>query len=324
MRIPGLRTARLGARWLRSRLARKAVILGYHRIADTPWDPFGLSVSPLHFAEHLEAIRDHGNPISMQDFVEGIEAGDLPQRAIVVTFDDGYVDNLTLARPLLDRQRVPATIFVISGLLGRECWWDELARRFAPSSPLPRSISIEGSENESRCRLPQSGDPQDRLQALHEVHRVLMSRPQEAVNTALEQIRETAPPDSGREPLHRCVNGEELRELASDALIEIGAHTHTHRPLSTLSEGQQRSEITRGKTMLEQLLKKPVQSFSYPHGSRSQSLSGLVRAAGFRCACASHPDVVLRQADLYNLPRLWVSNCNGSAFSRWLRFWIGS
>src|SRR5215470_1304023 len=104
------------------------LILLYHRVAVVPVDPWGLAVSPQHFAEHLDVLRRTRHPMPLATFVSRFVAGTLPRNAIAVTFDDGYADNLLAAKPCLDAADVSATVFLTTGLLGRAaCWWDELA-----------------------------------------------------------------------------------------------------------------------------------------------------------------------------------------------------
>ncbi len=103
-------------------------ILLYHRVTEVPSDPWALSVTPDHFAGHLEILREYTRPISLQQLSQGLREGNLPDCSVVVTFDDGYADNLLNAKPLLERYDVPATVFLATGLVEhwREPWWDEL------------------------------------------------------------------------------------------------------------------------------------------------------------------------------------------------------
>src|SRR5262245_38516522 len=115
-------------KWFRNE--PKPAILMYHRVADLPYDPWGLAVSPRRFAAQIAFLKAERQPLPMDTFVEKLEDGTLSPHAVAVTFDDGYLDNLTHAKPVLDQADVPATVFLATGQLGqnREFWWDELAR----------------------------------------------------------------------------------------------------------------------------------------------------------------------------------------------------
>src|SRR6266478_1141859 len=64
------------------RLGPRALILVYHRVADTGVDPWQLSVSPRHFAEHLAILRKHCNPIGLKQLVETQQRGRIPDRSM--------------------------------------------------------------------------------------------------------------------------------------------------------------------------------------------------------------------------------------------------
>jgi hypothetical protein len=74
--------------------------------------------------------------------------------------------------------------------------------------------------------------------------------------------------------------------------------------------------------MLEEITGEAVTGLSYPHGSTDRHTRTLVHDAALAFACGSSPHVFLPGADLYNLPRLWVANMDGTAFRKWLRWWL--
>src|SRR5215217_830545 len=137
------------ARRYRNRLGQREVILLYHRITELPLDPWLISVSPCHFAEHLEILQQYNRPVRLQQVSEALRQKELPDRSVVITFDDGYADNLYNAKPALERYNVPATFFLTTGYIGhkREFWWDELDRLLLQPAKLPNTLrlSVNGS-----------------------------------------------------------------------------------------------------------------------------------------------------------------------------------
>ena len=119
-------------------------ILMYHRVCDAASDPWGLCVSRAHFNEHMEHLRRHCAVLSLRKLIALLVAGRLPKRAVVLTFDDGYADNLWNAKPILERFELPATFFVASGYVGQTCefWWDELGRLLLQARTLPGTLNV--------------------------------------------------------------------------------------------------------------------------------------------------------------------------------------
>src|SRR4029077_3069692 len=122
-------------RLIRSRLRRRrpdergqAVILMYHSISRGRPDPWDLCVEPDLFAEQVELLRDRYHVMSLAELRNALSQDEPLTRAVVLTFDDGYRDNLLVAKPLLERHEVPATVFVTTAYVGsgRDFWWDEL------------------------------------------------------------------------------------------------------------------------------------------------------------------------------------------------------
>ena len=141
-----MRALQRSARWLRSRFGSGALILGYHRIAGEDWDPFSLSVAPGHFAEHLDVLRRHARPLSVGQLVRGIEHGRLPPASVAVTFDDGYADNLSRAKPLLEGYGIPATMFVTTAPLAETTGFSGVNRPSTPKASMnQRSLSAAAS-----------------------------------------------------------------------------------------------------------------------------------------------------------------------------------
>jgi peptidoglycan/xylan/chitin deacetylase (PgdA/CDA1 family) len=325
VRIPGLKTLKLSARWLRNRFVGGALILGYHRVAEPAGEAHSLSVTPQHFVEQLEVLVKYGNVISLRELANSLQEKRVPKRAVVLTFDDGYADILYHAKPLLERRQTPATVFVVTGSLGREFWWDKLERILLSSTRFPEQLSLRVSDSgyewvsKDPNQQPEPGSWQDSIGSIYRALLLVSSVEREKAMEELSAWTGIAPEDR---PSRRALSAEELIELAAGDLIDIGAHSVTHPVLAALSIPAQRAEIQESKAHLEKILGQSVTSFSYPNGSSSRATLAIVRESGFGCACASYSDVVWHGTDRFYLPRFWVSDWDGEAFLRWLRFWL--
>jgi len=324
----------------------QAVILIYHRVFELPSDPQLLCVGRNHFAEHLEHLIHHYNVITLHELSEGLKEGKVPDRAVVVTFDDGYADNLHEAKPLLDRYDVPATVFVTTGCIGQEYefWWDELDRLLLQPGTLPQtgSVSVGGhtlrwelgevacytQEDFERCcrwNIVENSDPTPRQRAYRALCQLLRPLSETQRRDALRQLRSWAGLKSTVRATHRGLSHDEVYQLAESGLVDIGSHGMTHSVLLGLSVAAQLDELQRSKARLEEITGDPVTSFSYPYGSRldyTRHTVSLVRKAGFACACSNFAGIVGPTTDVYQLPRHLVRDWDGEEFARRLRGWI--
>lgn len=301
------------------------LILGYHRVADVTEDPYAMCVTPRDFAQQLEVLRRQAQPISLTELVSGLRVGDLPKGAVALTLDDGYADALANVKPLLERYQIPATVFVTSGYLGRAFWWDELERMlFAPARlPARLSLRVNGAAYEWPRDVSTDGGSGDRRQhLLRSLYRWLLPLSPDERQEAMVALRDWAGVEPDDQPRARVLTADEVIELAAGDLVDIGAHTVSHPVLSALPLPQQQSEIEGSKAHLEELLGRPVTSFSYPNGSCSRETRAIVRELRFSCACASDKDVAWRGSDPFYMPRFWVPNWDGDHFSRWLARWL--
>jgi peptidoglycan/xylan/chitin deacetylase (PgdA/CDA1 family) len=290
-------------RQARSRLTDHALILGYHRVAEAPKDPYNICVSPGHFAEHLEVLLYERHPTSLANLVENLKSGQWTKQAVILTFDDGYSDFYHQAKPLLEYYNFPATVFVVTGYLGESFWWDRLENVFS----LPNERDSPNHRHD---------------QNILSIYRKLSSVPPEE----REKILTEAGASSGisrteTNSLPSTMTIEEVAGLAACDLIEVGSHTHSHPWMTELSPLQQHEELYESKLILEEILGREVKSFSYPNGAFTKDTEYLVGKVGFDSACSSEVDVVRKRTPLYRLPRLWVPDINGEDFKRWLSKW---
>jgi peptidoglycan/xylan/chitin deacetylase (PgdA/CDA1 family) len=316
----------------------------YHRVTDLANDPHLLAVTPKHFAEQMEILRRYYIPIPLQSLVQALHDRKLPKRAVVVTFDDGYADNLHEAMPLLERYDIPATVFVTAGQVGseREFWWDELDRLLLQPGTLPGKIrlNINGSTLESALgdastyteqdyernrhwHIAREDDPGPRQHLFRELLATMSTLPGRERDKVMADLLRWAGAAPTARPTHRAVTIDELRRLQKCVLTEVAAHTMTHPKLANISLAQQRTEIQQSKQRLEAMLNHPVTSFAFPFGSSAPETVAMVREAGFACACSTRADLVFGGADRFRLPRVLVRDWNGERFGGFLRWWIG-
>ena len=332
-------------RRFRSQIAHAPLILLYHRVADLHLDPQLLSVTQAHFAEHLDVLRQHATPMALREMVRALRENNLPRRAVAVTFDDGYADNLHNAKPLLERYDVPATVYVSSGFVdtSREFVHDMLEGLFLQPGRLPQQLTLTVRGRAYQWDLGEEAWYSEaafhRNRGWH-VLKVENPTPRHHVYRALCQLFYTLPDgdrrsafdalmtwagarSASREP-YRVLRSDEIRNLAAGGLVDVGAHTVAHPVLSALPPPEQQAEVQQSKASLEEILNSPVSSFAYPYGTRSDYTAetvSIVREAGYDHACSNFEGLVRQGTDPWQLPRFLVRDWDGDEFACRLREW---
>ena len=318
-------------------LQPRGLILVYHRVAAVQCDPLLLCVRPENFLAHMEIIRRKFHPLSLHALRGSMDTG-IPERAVAVTFDDGYADNLFHAAPGLRSAGVPATVFFSPGLARVGSYGDRLKTILLETRSLPERMEIqimgnrhawdfgrwkdlpdEPGETYWAWNMEMEGCPSPRHRAFRDLHRMMRSMTGEERTRLLAQIESQAGgPFPGREE-DRFLTMEELQEISRDGIIRLGAHTMSHPVLCRRSLAEQRAEMQESKRILEQQTGAAVDSFAYPYGSPwdvSAQTVDLVRQTGFFLACANTPGQVTRFSDPYWLPRWLVRDWSGEEFEK--------
>jgi peptidoglycan/xylan/chitin deacetylase (PgdA/CDA1 family) len=294
------------------------IILMYHRVADIPVDPWGLAVHPARFEEQIACLERLRRVVHLHDLLDlerSRASSDKPLAA--VTFDDGYHDVYSNARPVLQRLDCPMTLFVTTGIIGtdREFWWDAVARVFLEIEHLPESLTLDIAGNECCWAVPPFSDREARDRVFRDVWAQLRVRTHEDQTKLLAEIGKWSSCDLAARDMHRIMTAQEVRNI-SDGLITVGAHTLTHPTLPAHSADVQFREIAESRRACEELAGTTVRTFAYPFGDHSDTTVRAVRAAGFDLACTVDARAVRRNAEPLALPRIYVGDWQGDEFQK--------
>lgn len=291
------------ARWLTRRGVR---ILMYHRFGS---QGAFRRIDSTVFDRQLAYIRRHFVPRCLSDVVDRLRNGlSLEPRTVVVTVDDGYGDFKEYCYPLLQRHRVPATVFLVSEFVEQRIWlWFDVIHYAVHATTLDRAtvelpcgrveldLSTVEARNASWERVADAClrlSPRHRAEVLADLERAL-------------RVSLPAVPTEAYAPL----TWDQIHAMDPE-LVEYGAQTRTHPILAHCSDQELLDEIAGCKTALETRLGRPVRCFCYPNGGVNDydaRAVAAVRAAGFDAAVTAHALMVRPGADVYQLPRLPTS-----------------
>jgi peptidoglycan/xylan/chitin deacetylase (PgdA/CDA1 family) len=292
--LTGIRAKKAGAVCRNS--TRGAVLL-YHRVDDTP-DVHGLGVPAQVFEAHLQWLGRECHVLSIEDLLSTANE-DLPERAVAVTFDDGYLDNLTLAGPLLQQHQVPAAFFLTTRGLREpvEYWWDTLERLVLQAST-PPILDM------NRAGIPltfETTTPEQRHAAHWRLHERLVHASIRERDRAIEWLRNWSGPGT---PRVRPMTGDEVLALLKHPGITIGAHTVNHAALPDVPDARL-LEMNDCRVELRWLTGQPVELFAYPYGAVDRETAAVVR--GFwRWGMSCDEGILGDSFDAARVPRLDV------------------
>ena len=309
----------------------------YHRVLPAGVDTWRLNVSPEHFAEQLQVLRARAHLVSLTELVKGLQSRSIQDRSVAVTFDDGYANNLELGLPVLQAHDVPATVFVTTGHTdaSREFWWDELEQLIVHRDGLPRRLELAvgswhrqwdtgpaAEANQDLSGTAPSAPKGSRVALYYDLWQSISSLSSDVRRQALGQVRAWSGRTADVRGSHRTMTSEELATLAASPLMELGTHTVTHPRLTDLPTVSQRAEMADSRARLEQVVNKPVTTFSYPFGAWAPSMRALARDAGLQCAATCVEETVWHASDPFALPRFMVEDWDGAEFERRLSVWL--
>ncbi|MGA7829828.1 MAG: polysaccharide deacetylase family protein [Terracidiphilus sp.] len=311
---------RCGAPFLLSLLpARNSlVVLNYHRIGDPGgdlFDPGVFSATADQFDEQISYLKTRVSLITLEEAMSWIAGADTEKArrsCVLITFDDGYLDNYEIAYPILKSHGAQGVFFLATGMVG-SChipWWDQIAysvktaqkRRFSLSYPAVLAVDLDQFGVEAS------------LQAILKLYK-------RAENTDTARfMQELAAETEGAVPpttLRRFLNWEEAREMAAGGMA-IGSHTHSHHLLSQLPPEQQCEELSRSRAILREELGANVSALAYPVGGRTSftnQTKQMAREAGYRAAFSFYGGTNLPgKIDPFDVRRIGIGGQSKSRF----------
>jgi len=305
-------TAARADRWLRELAQGLGIVLMFHRVrprrnvAFTPNQV--LEITPEFLAAVLVELRREGFEIvPLAAVPDRLRSGRPGRPFAVLTFDDGYRDNVEYAWPILKQYRSPWTVFVTTEFAdgpGR-LWWIELEQAIA------RLDRVVISRDGELLSLP-SRTLDEKQAAFNAAYRQLRAGPMQRMRTVMADLTSQAGIVSDRPAAEFCLSWAELQDLAREPDVTIGAHTLSHPVLAKLETTAAVREIAESKALLEHRLNRPIRHFAYPFGDRSSAGErefSIVRELGFTTAVTSRPGHLFSyHADHLNaLPRVSIN-----------------
>ena len=318
------------------RLRGRGAILMMHHVR--PYAPRGfepnrmLEITPEFLDAALTRLKRLGYRIvSLDAALAELRAGPAASTPFaVLTFDDGYRDNLIHALPVLETHDAPFTLYVTTGFAERRAglWWLEL------EEAIRRSDRVEAEIDGQAIDLPAKTDA-DKQAAFKAVYWPLRAGPEHRLLAAVGRLARAQGIDGPALVAENCMDWAEIERIAVHPLATIGAHTLSHPRLAKLDIAEMRTELGASRTALEGRLGRPVTHLAYPVGDPGSAGAREFAAAaafGYASAVTTRPGVIHAEhaSHVHALPRVSVNGnwqdlrhlevlLSGAAFALWNR-----
>jgi peptidoglycan/xylan/chitin deacetylase (PgdA/CDA1 family) len=278
------------------------IVLGWHNVQPTWCFPADPGASEKGLERQLRTLRAVANVVPLESALEDLRDGrPLPPRAVAVTFDDGYRDNLELAGPILRRLRMPATCFLVPGLLDGEVspWWEELAWIFRHAT---------GDEVQWAGVVHRVTEPAARHELFKRVAEDVKRLDRAGRTAAVETLRDQLAPTGHYDLRSHFMDWDEARRLQE--YMSIGSHTMYHAILANETPQAQRDDLAEARRRLEEGLGSPIRVLAYPNGKQAdydEHTRAAADAAGYSFSITTRRGVTVRDTPRHDIPR-WVMN----------------
>lgn len=302
-----------GAHRLAARTTRGlGAILMFHHVRPFSAESFApnrlLEITPDYLSEAIETLRAEGfDIVTMNEAQSRTLAGRSARPFAVLTFDDGYRDNLIHALPVLRRHGAPFTLYVTTGFADgtARLWWLELELAVRTLSHIEVALGGVNHTFDNRAAA-------QKVDSFNRLYWLLRVQPEEEMLQIIRYLAEKADVDGQALTRSLCMTWDEIAQIAADPLCEIGVHTLTHSMLAHRRFEFARHELFESRRIIEAKIGRPAPHLAWPVGdpaSAGPREFQLARDLGFATAVTTRPGMVFPEhaGHMTALPRLSVN-----------------
>jgi peptidoglycan/xylan/chitin deacetylase (PgdA/CDA1 family) len=267
-------------------------------------------IDQSYFRRFLNGLLDAGgHALSIDEIVQFHSAGKAyPPKSFVVTFDDGFENNFTVAAPILEDLNVPAVFYLTSGWIESNLigWTDRLELCFEEMA----SLSLKLPWLTEKVNVSTTSE---KIRVLNEVRRYVKSTKEVDVDLFVAGIYEQCgieQLDVGSDQLDKKLTWEQVRKLSSSHLFTIGGHTVNHPIMAQLTDSDLHAEV---RDNLAHISRNTgigrIEHFSYPEGldfCYSQRVIDVLKSHGVKCSPTAIEGYNPITQDMFHLRRFFI------------------
>jgi len=261
------------------------------------------------FKQIIKSLSIHGTPLSVDQVVEySLKGMPYPKNSFMISFDDGFENNFSIAADILREFHVPAVFYISTDFIENNSmsWVDRM------EYVLERSLSSEIClpwEQTSR----KLSSKNEKIALLDEARRYIKSESSFDLDSFLVSFAKDCKEElvtSSNDSLDLKMSWEQVRILSKDPLFTIGGHSHRHVILSFLSKEEMEEQIGTSLFLLNRELKIPIRHYSYPEGLAncySKDVINVLKFRGIVCSPSAEDGINPPGSDLFDLKRVMVN-----------------
>ncbi len=301
----------------------KITILMLHGVIDptvpSSWKPLRPQLTTGQLSQALSVLSQYYNFVSLTEATEML-AGTRPlvPNSLVLTFDDGYRNNLTFALPILRQFNAPATIFLCTGNVTEQkpFWFDRLDyavqsmnNNSVPRHTIPELAEIDFTTRETLTRsfiafIRKEKNKYPADIAMHSAMANLIERIEQCSGRGLKDI-------FANDPWSGILTWDEIQKAPPE--IQFGSHGVDHSQLSLISLENAKQELTISQETIEFYTGYPCRHLSYPNGSFNDNVISLANTCNYSSAVTTHPGSNQAGDNLMTLRRFSFPRASSSA-----------
>ncbi len=278
-------------------LKRKLTVLMYHQVLPEHDFMRPYEMTAEIFSQHLDYLSANFTLLTLTDALDQLHSGKLPSNAAVMTFDDGYENNASIALPMLKQQGLAASFYIASDFLNGGAMWNDKVLETVRRWPKGKLSLMVGDK---QCEFEISDD-QSRAFAGGQLLNAFKYLPLDERATAADEFGASV-----IDGLNYMMSDEQVKSLHDNGM-EVGGHTCSHPILASLDDDKAFQQIADNKRYVENVIGREITSFAYPNGKPAMDYNrqtiNLVKKAGYRYAVSTHSGVADSLTDRFQIPR---------------------
>lgn len=235
-------------------------------------------ISTKTFEEHIQFYKHHFHIVSIEEYFSGAHHPTKP--TIAITFDDGYLNNLTEALPILEKYEVPATFYITTiQQKGYPILWADALDLFRLTGPDPFIFEGQSYKKGKHEYINNKGT---------HLKQLLKSTGWEIKRKFLEVVlrNNSFMEKASCRPYYELMTTDDIKQLSASKYAQIGSHGAYHNCLDVVTREEAKEELLMSKEYLQQLIQKEVSSIAYPDGRYTRSIVELANQLGYQTQLA--------------------------------------